>query len=55
MSKTHVLLINSGKAEAADQLLAAAPDVELDILTEPAYAPMYRSGARLHFVDDIGT
>jgi biotin carboxylase len=54
MSKTHVLLINSGKAEAADQLLTAAADVELDILTEPAYAPMYRAGTRLNFVDDIG-
>ncbi|MEY9933101.1 hypothetical protein ABH926_007754 [Catenulispora sp. GP43] len=50
----RVLLINSGKAEALDRLLATLPDAEVDVLTEASYAKQYKAGTRLHFVQDIG-
>lgn len=49
----HVLMVNTGKAEAMDRLLEVSPDAHLDIITEKAYQPMYAPGTRLHFVDDV--
>ncbi|MEE1750533.1 ATP-grasp domain-containing protein [Streptomyces sp. NPDC006641] len=49
----YVLMVNSGKAEAVDRLRAVAPDAEIDVITESAYARMYAPDVRLHFVDDI--
>ncbi|GGN01245.1 ATP-binding protein [Streptomyces fuscichromogenes] len=49
----HVLVVNSGKSEAVDRLRAAAPDAEIDVITESSYARMYTPDVRLHFVDDI--
>ncbi|MFG3525902.1 ATP-grasp domain-containing protein [Streptomyces sp. NPDC047917] len=49
----HILMVNSGKAEAVDRLRAVAPDAEIDVVTESAYARMYAPDVRLHFVDDI--
>jgi biotin carboxylase len=50
----HVLMINSGKADALDALLRVAPDARVDVITEQSYVGMYPSSTRLHLVDDIG-
>lgn len=53
-SAPRVLLINSGKADALARLRAVAPQANVDVLTEVAYAKLYPADVRLHFVDDIG-
>ena len=50
----HVLMINSGKSEAVDELRLAEPSVDLDVITEAGYAKQYPADVRLHFVADIG-
>ncbi|MBO3740235.1 ATP-grasp domain-containing protein [Actinoplanes flavus] len=51
---TRILMINSGKAEALDELRLVAPGAHVDVLTEPAYRAQYPGDAHLTFVDDIG-
>ncbi|GAA0585822.1 ATP-grasp domain-containing protein [Paractinoplanes ferrugineus] len=51
---SHLLLINSGKAEALGELRAVVPEARVTVLTEPAYRPQYPAGTDLVFVGDIG-
>ncbi|MBT0773593.1 ATP-grasp domain-containing protein [Kineosporia sp. J2-2] len=50
----HVVMINSGKADALDALLRVAPRADVDVITEKSYVAMYPAGTRLHLVEDIG-
>ncbi|WP_282082597.1 ATP-grasp domain-containing protein [Streptomyces tendae] len=54
VAPSRAVMVNTGKSEAVDRLRSVAPDTELDVITERAYASMYAAGTRLHFVDDVG-
>jgi biotin carboxylase len=49
----HVLLLNTGKAEALDELRKVVPAAHVSIVTEPRYVDSYPEGTELHLVDDI--
>ncbi len=52
--RLHVLLINTGKAEALDELRRVVPDARVRIVTEASYEGLYDDGEDLHFVRDVG-
>lgn len=49
-----VVLINTGKAEALEELQRHVPGDQVHVITENAYAGMYPSSTSKHYVDDIG-
>jgi hypothetical protein len=50
----NILIVNTGFKEAVAHVRDELPDAHVDVIVEPAYAPLHGEGATVHVVDAIG-
>ena len=49
----NIVMINSGKTEAVAELRKIVGDLDISVITEPAYGHMYGEAEAVYFVEDI--
>ena len=50
----NILIVNTGFKRAVERIHEQLPGASVDVIAEPAHAPLHGAGATVHVVDAIG-